>query len=116
LELPTNPRRLDVEFDLDALLRMDSKTQIENAVKGISGGLFTPNEQRAKLGLKPVEGGDQVYAQQQNFSLEALARRDAEGPAPDSTTAVKPEDDDVTEAKILVALNKHMRVQAASNA
>jgi HK97 family phage portal protein len=73
---------LGVEFDLKALLRMDTKTQVENATKGILGGLFKPNEARADFDLKPVPGGNSVYLQQQQFSLEALAARDALGPAP----------------------------------
>lgn len=67
-----------VEFDLDDLLRMDSKTLAETeAIKG-KGAITSPNESRRKFGLKPVAGGDTPYLQQQNFSLEALAKRDAQ--------------------------------------
>ena len=38
----------------------------------------TPNESRSRLNLAPVAGGDAVYRQQQDFSLEALAKRDAQ--------------------------------------
>ncbi len=38
---------------------------------------MTPNEGRKEFDLKPVKGGDTVYLQQQNFSVEALAKRDA---------------------------------------
>lgn len=68
--------RLGTEFDLDALLRMDTATAIKSAVEGLKG-IFTPNEARAKFDLAPIDGGDTVYMQQQNFSLAALAKRDA---------------------------------------
>lgn len=66
-----------VEFDLDGLLRMDSKTQVESLTKSIGGGLTTPNEARKSRNLPPIKGGDTVYMQEQNHSLAALAARDA---------------------------------------
>lgn len=63
------------EFDLDGLLRMDSAAQMK--VLSDSKGILTPNEQRAKLDYEPKKGGDSPYLQQQNFSLEALAKRDS---------------------------------------
>jgi phage portal protein BeeE len=38
---------------------------------------MTPNEARRSENLPPVTGGDELYLQQQNYSLGALARRDA---------------------------------------
>lgn len=67
---------LGVELDLDSLLRMDTATQIRTLTEGVKGAVLTPNEARRKLELTPLEGGDTVYMQQQNFSLEALNRRD----------------------------------------
>lgn len=67
---------LGTEFDIDNLLRMDGVTQMEVLDKGRN--VMTPNEGRRKLDLKPVAGGDSVYRQQQDFSLEALAKRDAQ--------------------------------------
>ncbi|KQX35389.1 poly(3-hydroxybutyrate) depolymerase [Devosia sp. Root436] len=77
---------LGTEFDLDNLLRMDSGTQMDVLEK--SKGKLTPNEQRKRLNLPPKEGGDTVYMQEQDHSLEWLARRDAqpiEAPVPPST-------------------------------
>jgi HK97 family phage portal protein len=65
------------EFELDNLLRMDTATQYKTYGDGIGGGLLAPNEGRKKLNLKPLKGGETAYLQQQNFSLEALSRRDA---------------------------------------
>lgn len=71
------PKPYGTEFDLDDLLRMDAGTQIKMLKEGVTGALYHPNEARKKLGLKPTKGGDQAFLQQQNFSLEALAKRDA---------------------------------------
>lgn len=70
-------RTLGTEFDLDDLLRMDTKTLVEVLGDGVKAGLMKPNEGRKRLNYTPVEGGDSCYLQQQNFSLEALAKRDA---------------------------------------
>lgn len=67
-----------VEFDVDGLLRMDSVTQMDVLEKGVKAGVLAPNEGRKKLDLPPKPGGDSPYLQQQNYSLEALAKRDAQ--------------------------------------
>jgi HK97 family phage portal protein len=92
LEFPTSPRLLGAEFDLDDLLRMDQSTQIKTWAEGVKGGLVKPNEGRRKLGMGPTPGGDTVYLQQQNYSLEALAKRDAqEDPFKGAAVAQPPE-------------------------
>jgi HK97 family phage portal protein len=75
------------EFDVDNLLRMDSITQMDVLEK--SKGKLTVNEQRAKLGQLPVEGGETVYLQEQDHSLAWLAKRDAE---PIEAPAAPPQD------------------------
>jgi len=103
LETKVEGRQLGVELDLDGLLRMDTATQIEALGKGIGGALMTPNEARRKIDLKPLDGGDTVYLQVQNYSLAALDARDRENPAPGTTTGrIAPEpppadEPDVTE-------------------
>lgn len=71
-------KTVGVEFDLDDLLRMDQATQAKTLGEAITGGLMKPNEGRRKMNMPPVTGGDSVYLQQQNYSLEALAKRDAQ--------------------------------------
>lgn len=66
-----------IELDTDDLMRMDLATMFDTYSKGIGGSVTTPNEARKKMGFKPLEGGDSIYMQQQNYSLEALAKRDA---------------------------------------
>lgn len=85
------------EADLDDLLRMDTATLLKALSDGVRGGLLSPNEGRKRLGYKPVDGGDTPYLQHQDYSLAALAKRDASdnpfaaaGPAPNPTPAVPP--------------------------
>lgn len=81
----TPGRTLGTEFDLDDLLRMDTATKVKTAVEGLKG-IFTPNEARLRFDLMPKPGGDAVYMQQQNFSIEALNKRDTkEDPFASST-------------------------------
>lgn len=67
---------LGTEFDVENLLRMDLLTQMDALEKGKN--YLTPNDGRKRLNLRKVAGGDSVYRQQQDFSLEALAKRDAQ--------------------------------------
>lgn len=66
------------EFDLDDLLRMDTNTMADILVKLGSGGFIKLDEGRRKLGYPAMPGGDTAYLQQQNYSVEALAKRDAQ--------------------------------------
>lgn len=91
-------------FDLDALLMMDTKTLMETLKEGVGSAIYAPNEARKKLNLKPLNGGDEGYLQQQNYSLDALAKRDAQpdpfnpGTTPSPETDSEPED--ITERAI----------------
>jgi HK97 family phage portal protein len=60
------------EFDLDDLLRMDTATQIDALAKAVGGSIMPPNVALRKQNIAPVAGGDTIYMQQQNYSLEAL--------------------------------------------
>lgn len=93
------------EFELDDLLRMDTATQVKTLSEATRGMLMKPDEARRKLGFGKVEGGDAVYAQQQDFSLSALAKRDRDDPF------AKPETPDAPETP--VAANDDTELQAA---
>lgn len=67
-------------LDTENLLRMDPTTLIDVQAKGVGAGLVAPDEGRHELNLGKVPGGKFPYLQQQNYSLEALAKRDAENP------------------------------------
>ncbi|HGJ5883397.1 phage portal protein [Arsenophonus sp.] len=73
LELPEKHK---IEFDLNALLRMDTSTRFKTYHDAIKGGWLAPNEVRKRENLLPVEGGNTPYLQQQNYSLAALSHRD----------------------------------------
>lgn len=99
------------EFDLDDLLRMDSATLMDMLDKGKS--IMTPDEQRRRLNLKSVRGGDAVYRQQQDFSLEALAKRDAQPDpfnpgAPEAPQDQPQQPDPEAERAVLALLQKDM--------
>ena len=69
--------RYGSQLDLEGLLRMDAPTQYKTYGDGVQAGMLAPNEARKKIDLPPKPGGDSPYLQQQNYSLEALAKRDA---------------------------------------
>ena len=73
---------------------MDSERRIKSLGEGVKNTILTPNEARRSENLPPLPGGDALYLQQQNFSLEALARRDAsEDPfAKSGTISTQPDD------------------------
>lgn len=75
-----NGRDIGVELDLDGLLRMDTQTQIKTLTEAVNGSILTIDEARAKMDRKKVPGGSSIWMQQQNYSLEALAERDANSP------------------------------------
>src|SRR5262245_55253042 len=83
---PINGVQYGTAFDVDDLIWMDTATRGEAASK--SSGILSPNEARRKYyGMPAVTGGDSPMTQQQNFSLEALAERDANNPFSKSAPA-----------------------------
>jgi HK97 family phage portal protein len=100
------PDDYDVEFDLDALMRMDSAARYEAYGKAIAAGWMAPNEARQREGMVPVKGGESPMMQQQNWNLEQLAKRDivddkpsvAPPPAAPSSDDEEDEDEEVDAA------------------
>ena len=69
------------EFDIDDLIWMVTSTRVKAAADSIGAGALSPNEARRKyFGVGPAVGGDSPMIQQQNYSLAALAERDADKP------------------------------------
>jgi hypothetical protein len=58
---------------------------------------MSPDEGRAKIGYGPVPGGKYPYMQQQNFSLEALAKRDAQEDPFGGSQSSPPSDEEAKE-------------------
>lgn len=67
----------EVFLDLSTLLRMDSISRMNFYSLGVQRGIFAPNEARVQFNYKPVAGGDTPFMQQQNYSLEAISKRDS---------------------------------------
>lgn len=61
----TEKEELTIDFDLNALLRVDSVTLINNEAALVAGGIGTPNESRANLHppRPPLPGGNELIAQ-----------------------------------------------------
>lgn len=74
--LDLGPKQM-ISLDLESLLRMDPSTRAEIDDKRIKAGSLSPDEARRAYDLPPVEGGGTPYLQEQNYSLRALAQRDA---------------------------------------
>lgn len=70
-------RTLGTEFDIDGLLRMDTTALSDALAKQVGAGITKINEARRRINLSPTAGGNTCYLQEQNYSLEALAKRDA---------------------------------------
>ncbi len=79
----------DVQFDIEALARMDSVQKMDAATKGVVGGVYAPNEARKKFNLKPVPGGDTVLLQRQNWPIQLLGS-DQSAPMPPPVVAEPP--------------------------
>lgn len=98
------------EFDIDGLLRMDSVTQFDVLEKAKS--VLTLDERRRRVDAKAMKtGGDTVYLQQQDHSIEAIAARDkqlieqANNP-PVVTPVAPPANDNSDELEAAKALNE----------
>ncbi len=68
-----------LEFDTSALLRSSFKDRVEGWVAGTKGGVFPRNAALREFEMKPVEGGDEVWVQQQDIPL-SVALENAKNP------------------------------------
>ena len=60
-----------LELDLEALLRANFRDRIEGLARGVQGGIFSPNEARAREDLPAMAFGEEVRLQQQVVPLSA---------------------------------------------
>src|SRR5262245_55095252 len=87
---------------------MDTKTQYETFGSGIKNAIITTNEARKKVGYGKKPGGDSIFLQQQYYSLEALAKRDAkedpfaakQQPAPPPPPEAQTEEPDAEQERV----------------
>jgi HK97 family phage portal protein len=107
-------RELGVELDLRGLLRMDTATQVKTLGDAVKGSLLSINGAREEMDLPPVSGGDTIWMQQQNYSLEALQERDRNDPFAKPEPAPEPPnpepEPDIETAKALVRTGFYRKV------
>lgn len=92
---------MGVELDLNGLMRMDSKTQMETIEAGIRAKALTINDARLRLNQKPLDGGDTVYMQQQDYPLDVIKNNELaakQEPAAPVIPAKEPEEDETDKA------------------
>lgn len=112
---------LEVELNLEPLLRMDEAKRAEVETKLVGGKIKTPDEGRLRFNLAPTGGGDTLWGQNQDYPLGMLADRKEwdqsmqppapapePAPVPDAVPADMAEADKalITEARAIVATNK----------
>lgn len=108
-----------VELDTAALLRTDFAGRVDGLTKALTQGLMTPNEARAREGLSPVEGGDDIFMQRQNTPVNLLSELAAneiaravapppkpEPPPPDTVPSEEAKDMDTDVFKALLQMKK----------
>jgi phage portal protein BeeE len=71
------PKAQAIQFDTDTLQRVDFKGRIEALTKGISGGLYSPNEAREREGLPRVDFGEEPRLQAQVVPLSRVGMEPA---------------------------------------
>jgi len=108
------PDKFGVELDIDGLLRMDMSALVETLKLAVGGTIMAPNEARRRMNLPPVTGGDSVLSQQQNYSVEALAKRDAQADpfatgtaqpaATEPAAPTEPTDEEIQDSAKLLAM------------
>jgi HK97 family phage portal protein len=72
---------MTVELDLEPLLRMDPQRRAEVWGKLANDGVATPNESRLSFNLAPLDGGDTVYMQQQDYPLDQVRQNKIAAPS-----------------------------------
>jgi len=115
-------KQYGTEFDIDDLIWMDAETKTKAAADGIRSGLKVDEVRRRYHGVPRVEGGNVVYMQEQNHSLEALAAIDkakiraAEQPPQAALPAsTEPEDSDLAmAASVRDLLRKELSMRRAA--
>ncbi len=58
------------KFNIAAVLRGDTKSQLESLAQGVSNGVYTPNEARRNLDLPSKPGGDRLYFNGSNIPID----------------------------------------------
>lgn len=100
-----------IELDTGPLLRADLESRINSLTRGIQGGMWTPNEARAREGFGPISGGDSAYLQQQMIPMDMLAELHN-----NQLTQPEPEPEEELDAEVVRALVENMIMKAERTA
>lgn len=85
-----------VDMDETVLMRMDAGKKADYHRTLIDGSIETINDARLDFNLPPLDGGDTVYMQQQDFPLDQVRNNALPSPvAPDAPTEPEPATADV---------------------
>ncbi len=76
---PSERERYFVEFQVDGLLRGDSKSRNESHALAIRNGVKSINEVRREENLPPIEGGDKHYLQMQMTAVDDVGKGGNDG-------------------------------------
>src|SRR5678816_223737 len=82
-----------IELDTEALLRSSWRERIEGLARGVQGGVYSPDEARAKEELPKTPFGDEPRVQQQVVPLSAWGKQleaPAQPPGPDTPPSAPP--------------------------
>lgn len=102
-----------VELDTDVLMRTAFKDRIEGLAKAIQGGLYSPDEARAREGLPPAPDG---FGKEPRLQAQVVPLSAAGQPAQSAPTPPAPANDEATKLAKLetrLALNSGFMVQKA---
>lgn len=100
-----------IQFNVDRLLRTDFAGRIEGLTKAVQGGLYSPNEARAKEGLSPVEYGEEPRLQSQVIPLSQVELTPSMPAAP--AAPVNPPEEESKTLDLIQQLNDAMMNQMA---
>ena len=76
------------KFNVAAVLRGDTKSQLESLAQGVSNGIYTPNEARRNLDLPSKDGGDKLYFNGSNIPIEQAGEQYKDTPDTKSLTVL----------------------------
>jgi HK97 family phage portal protein len=76
-------RGVEIEFNLDALLRASLVDRMDIYAKGVQNGIYNRNEPRKRENLPPYDGGEVFTAQVNLMPVDKLGQQQAAGIVPD---------------------------------
>jgi len=76
---------ISIEYDIDAIPAMTERRRriYENVTNAVAQGIISRNEARERLGLEPINGGDEVYIAANLFPLGGPDIAPSEGQTPE---------------------------------